>query len=108
MYVLDTDQKIRACPVKPKHVKTDKYHIGAFGDHFPTETSAFFLVKLAQKKRGWKPFTLNEIEQFCLKFNNNEFKFNRLLGKWIVEQNGKLYFTLEFVARVWESSPNIV
>lgn len=102
----------------PADIDTEAGHFwNAFGHH-ETEVSAKWLCRLAQIKGGWLPFTRDEIEKLYL----YSFTFNRLIepgtgygrpgekyltgGGWIVEMDGLLHFTEEFVTRCFLSSNN--
>lgn len=85
-----------------------------------TETSAYWLVKMAMEHGDWRPFTQEDINRvYQRKFAKSSFTFNALLGRiqgfdrpgerylwgggWIVEQDGKFFFTEEFVLRCYLS-----
>jgi hypothetical protein len=95
------------CPIQPADIDIGRHFHDAFG-HSETEVSAGYLVRLAQVKGGWVPFTKEEIEAFYQKSGHHDFWFNRLITDgWIVERDGKHFFTVQFVARVYLSSPKI-
>jgi hypothetical protein len=112
--------------IKPSDINID-YDKGfdhlwdAFGNS-ETEVSAYWLVKLAQRRGNWSPFTIADIQAlYREKFPQGDFSFNRLIGKFIVfvpsgecpNQNGAYCdcgrhhyeFTPAFVGRCYASSP---
>jgi len=96
------------CPVKPRHINTKAYFWDAFGNT-ETDVSANYIVQFCQKKGGWYPFTKKEIDDFYQSIGHTDgFTFNHLIDDgWVVENAGVYRVTLEFVARVWASSPVI-
>jgi len=122
-------------PIQPSDIdvgigKKYKHLFGAF-DNSETEVSANYVVRLCQKKGGWLPFTLEEIEEFYRELGHRDgFRFNRLIepgqkvlnaaavfggatpqtkpvgGGWIVLGDDKKYYiTDDFVTRCFQSSP---
>lgn len=111
--------------IKPTDINID-YEKGfthlwsAFG-HSETETSAYWLIKLAQRRGNWLPFTYADIQAlYREKFPQGSYSFNRLIGDGIVfVQSGdcegnhpycecgkhRYEFTPKFVGRVYASSP---
>ena len=89
---------------KPQDINTDKHFYGAFGSS-ETEVSAKHIVRLAQKKEGWYPFTLEEIKAQYNETGYRYFCFNELLSRdFIIKKEGKYYFTSEFISRVFMTS----
>jgi len=87
--------------ITPYAINTDKHFYGAFGNS-ETEVSAKHIVKLAQKKEGWYPFTLEEIEAQYNETGHKYFCFNELLSRdFIIKKEDKYYFTSEFISRVF-------
>jgi hypothetical protein len=101
------DGKVR-CPVKPRHINTKERFWDAFGNS-QTEVSANHIVRLCQKKGGWCPFTQKEIDDYYRSMGHGDgFTFNHLIDDgWVVEDTDVYRVTLQFVARVWASSPVI-
>lgn len=93
--VLKTGHKV---PIQPGHVNTDQHFWNAF-DNRETEDAARRLVISAKRRGNWEPFTIADI--------GPGFDFGRLVAQeWIFKkENGEYYFTLQFVARCWGSSP---
>lgn len=94
-------------PIKPSDIDTTKHFFEAFGESH-TETSASWLVRLAQKNGDWRNFTKAEIDAF----GGHKFFFNELLkdesrGPSPIKKNedGSFSFTHEFVARCFLASP---
>ena len=109
-------------PIEPKHINTAERFWDCFGNT-ETEASAHWIVRLFQERGDWGPFTHEEIQQFYKNHVRNEqFCFNWLMGpymvygilegnvampakNWIVESDGQLFVTLDFVYRCYKSSP---
>jgi hypothetical protein len=110
-------------PIQPKDIKTTLglHFFDAF-DNSETEVSAKWLVRLAQEKGGWFPFTREEIEAFYNKGGHKGFWFNRLVeaertrrnpwseayydgGGWIIKEDDFYFFTDDFIKRCHKSSP---
>ena len=93
------------CPIEPIHINTKQHFFDALGNT-ETETSAYYIVLLCQKVGGWDPFTLEQIETLYNQKGYKYFHFNHLLDDgWIVRREDKYYITLQFVTRVYGSSP---
>ena len=96
-------------PVKPEHIDATKHFFDAF-DNSETEDSAGIIVRFCQnRRRGWEPFTQKDIESYYNWASGRAgFSFNRLLDRgWIVKRGDKYRVTLQFIARVWGSSPAV-
>jgi len=94
-------------PIKPSDIRTDG---GPFWETFgnmETETSAMFLVRLAQQNGDWRNFTKDEIDAFC----QHDFWFNGLSGtnseSALIRQNedGSYSFTHKFIAKCFLTCP---
>jgi hypothetical protein len=101
----------------PEEISLRGHFWGAFGHH-ETEVSARWLCDLARSSGGWHPFTPESVRRFYR--GRDGFTFNRLIepgvgygrpgeryrtgGGWIVERDGLLHFTEEFVMRCYLSS----
>ncbi|HOX95914.1 MAG TPA: hypothetical protein PLI45_00840 [Candidatus Woesebacteria bacterium] len=97
------------CPIKPEDIDTSMHFFDAFGNS-ETEASANVLVRFCQERgKGWLPFNKDEIDVFNLKARNRSFfPFNNLLNdEFIVEQDGQFFFTIQFAARAYASSPQL-
>lgn len=91
--------------ISPSDINADKHFFGAFGN-METEASAKYIVILCQKKGGWRPFTLKEVEDLYQNLGYKGYWFNELLsGRYIIEKNDVFYITSEFIARCYNSSP---
>ncbi len=95
-------------PIKPADINTEKLFFDAFGN-FETETSAMYLVSLAQKNGDWRNFTKPEIDKVA----KENFWFNRLLNDGSasppirVNEDGTFSFTHKFIAKCFLSSPAV-
>ncbi len=104
---------------QPGHIDVNDHFWDAF-DNMETEISARYLVRLAQQEGSWRPFTREEVEKLYQDEGHQHFSFNRLIhpqfvrdltrehwegGGWIVEQDDRLFFTTDFIERVFKSSP---
>jgi uncharacterized protein YajQ (UPF0234 family) len=92
-------------PIKPSDINVIDHFWNAF-NHSETEISARWLVRLAQKKGAWLDFTQEEINAFC----EHDFHFNRLLtgldnSPIKRNENGAFFFTHQFIATCFRSSP---
>jgi hypothetical protein len=91
--------------ISPSDINADKHFFGAFGNS-ETEVSAKWIVLLCQKKGGWYPFTLKEVEDLYQSLGYKDYWFNNLLsGKYIIEKKSVYYITSEFIERCYNSSP---
>lgn len=91
--------------ISPSYINADKHFFGAFGNA-ETEASAKWIVLLCQKKGGWYPFTLKEVEDLYQNLGHKDYRFNELLsGKYIIEKKSVYYITSEFITRCYNSSP---
>ena len=116
--------------IQPEHINTENNFFDAF-DHTETEVSARWIVSFLQEnKKGWAPFTYEEINAFYARKYQHGFRFNRLVepemvppslarafagiiepkipvgGGWIVLGEDKKYrVTEDFVLRCYKSSP---
>jgi hypothetical protein len=106
-------------PIMPTDIDLSDHMWDAFGNQ-ETEISARYLMRLAQKRGDWLPFTREEIEALYNEAGFQRFGFNHLIGEFrvhragnswwerldvIVERDGKFYFTDEFVTRCYRSRP---
>lgn len=98
-------------PIQPKNVDLSGHFFDAF-DNNETEISARYIVRLAQRKGSWEPFTLDEIEAFYQEAGHKRFDFNRLIhprgngsegGGWVIEQDNKYVVTTDFINRVHQA-----
>lgn len=85
-----------------------KHFYQAFG-RYETEVSAWWIVKFCQERGDWKPFTLDQLEEFYNRTpkNNPKFSLNGLDQHHYVPVDiyGNCYVTVEFVARCYAASP---
>ena len=101
--------------ITPEMIDTKKHFFDSFG-HMETEISACWVVRLAQEKGTWGPFTVGEMQAFYEKKGRKEnFFFNKLSPKangWLTVE-GDLYEnatalfapTADFILRCYKSSP---
>lgn len=98
-------------PIKPEHINIDYSkgftHLWNAFDNSETETSAYWLVKLAQRRGNWDPFTTADIQAlYHEKFPSGTYYFNQLIDRGYIKQSGDTYeYTVQFVARCYSSSP---
>ena len=88
-------------PIKPKDIDTKQHFFNSF-EKMEREVSARACVSLAQKNKSWRAFSKAEIDKH---WGENVW-FNGLdsLG-YIVLKKDKYYFTAEFIAKCYASSP---
>lgn len=91
--------------IRPSHISTEGHLFDAF-DHYESEISARYIVRLCQQRNSWSPFTLDEIEAVYQSAGHADgFWFNRLISDgWIVERDGKYFITEGFIRCVRKSS----
>ena len=96
-------------PIKPNDINTDQHFYGAFGKD-EMGRSAKWIVMLCQKKRGWKPFTLKELDDFRHKKGVpgfESFSFHGLdTDQLIIKEGDEYYVTHEFITRCFLNSPS--
>ncbi len=90
--------------ISPDDVNIKKHFLDAFG-HYETEMSAYWVVKLAQRKGGWNPFTQEEMDAIYGEAGFVNFNFNRLISNKLIIQSGDdenptYHITGEFVLRL--------
>jgi len=99
-------------PIKPSDIRTVQHLCNAFGKS-ETEISAGWLVRFAQDRGNWEPFTWAELNgRYQKKFPGCDFRFNGLTPKFIVPDTDAcnfapdtvFRFTRDFVARCFASS----
>jgi hypothetical protein len=93
-----SDTPIAPCDIDAKH-----HFWEAFGN-CESEVSARWLVTLAQEAGSWQPFTIEDIERFYRARGFRRFLFNGI-SEWLIKDNGQYYYTIEFVAQCYASSP---
>lgn len=116
-------------PIQPDNIDASRHLFNSF-DNLETETSAAWIIRFIQeRKRGWAPFTLEDIERFYARKHKDGFRFNRLVepemvppslarafagyhdpkipvgGGWIILRDGRYHVTEEFIRRCNKSSP---
>lgn len=118
--------RIMPLDINVDYKKGFKHLFNAF-DNSETETSAAWLVEMAQKHGSWRPFSREEIEAVYHEHFEEDFRFNRLIrqgrgfyimegyrdegGGWIVcdgdesKPGAMFHFTDDFVERCFKSSP---
>jgi len=103
MQIIGADGK---SSIKPGQVDATKHLYDAF-DNNETEVSAHYIVLLCQERRGWFPFTLEEIESvYTRRGPGDGFTFNHLVSRgWIGQKDNTYYITQDFIDRVFRSSP---
>ncbi|MFA6526764.1 MAG: hypothetical protein WCT26_05165 [Candidatus Buchananbacteria bacterium] len=93
-------------PIKPSDINTKRHFFDAFGK-MEAETTANYLVRLAQKNGDWRNFTKAEIDEF----SKHDFWFNGLdQGQHPsikTNEDGSFSFTHKFVAKCFLASPAI-
>jgi len=104
--------------ITPGMIDSTKHFFDTFG-HTETEISARWIVRLAQDKGHWGPFTVSELQDFYeSKGRSEEFYFNKLAdltkGWLTVEGNVSFYGgedtatfapTADFILRCHKASP---
>ncbi len=101
------------CPIKPEDIDTSTRFMETIWQNMETEISAIWLVKFAQQRVSWTPFTYEELEAFyhTKRPETERFWFNKLTGgrkgDYIAEVDGgdRLAFTTEFVAACYAVNP---
>lgn len=73
--------------------------MGSKWQNCETEASAWWLLKLARKRKSWKPFTQNDIDElYQKKFPKEHFWFNKLTEDGDIVKIGNYYhFTDYFI-----------
>lgn len=106
--------------IRPSDITADGHLWDAF-DHYETEVSARYIVRMCQQRGNWQPFTQEDIEAVYQAAGFKGFTFNRLIepqmksrslydkpiprgGGWIVKGDGRYFITVEFVNRVLHST----
>ncbi len=92
--------------ITPDDIDLSRHLWDSFGNH-ETETSAYWLVSLAQKRgAGWEPFTQDQIEAFYSRtYREGRFSFNKLISHgYIKHENQVFHFTEDFITRCYTSS----
>lgn len=91
--------------IQPKDVATKKHFYGSF-ENYEAEVAANYIVRLCQERKGWYPFTENEIEALYNRFGHQRLSLVSLVDNgYIIEEEGKYHITLDFVLRCYKSSP---
>lgn len=96
------------CPIKPEHINTDRNFMGTIWQNMETEVSANWLVRFAQRRNSWTPFTIEELEAFYHEKRpvDEKFWFNKLTNDGHISEVGdKMTFTIEFVSACYMVSP---
>jgi hypothetical protein len=92
--------------ITPEDISLGQHLFAAF-DHYETEIAASWLVNFAkERKQGWTPFTIGEIENFYRQtFPTETFNFQKLLtGGFIRAEGERLHFTEDFISRCYSAS----
>lgn len=110
----DAPIKDASCyPVSPADIDVSRHFWEAFGN-VHTENAARWIVMFMQGGTGvWRPFTLDQLDAFYRAETGDKaaaFWFCGLYrsggeNRWIVEIDGLLHVTEEFVRRCFEASP---
>ena len=101
------------CPITPGHIMCAGAHsfMGSIWQNMETEVSTYWLVKFAQRRGNWAPFTRTELEALYHESRpvGEKFWFNKLTRDGHIQQldnEGEHYaFTTEFVAACYQVSP---
>jgi hypothetical protein len=94
--------------IKPLDINAKKHFWNAFGQN-EKEISAGWIVRLMQQDNKWNPFTKKDIERFYNQSGFRNFWFNGLDdGQHIIEKDGIYEVTPLFVAKCYQSSPEIL
>jgi hypothetical protein len=103
------------CPIKPEHIDVSRNFMSSVWQNMETEISANWLVRFAQHREHWMPFTIEDLESFYHeKFPGERFHFNKLTPDYIKElteddgwNRDWMAFTTEFVAACYAVSPTL-
>lgn len=106
MHIITDDAQ---CAIRPDQIDASRSFMETIWQNMETEISANWLVRFAQDRNSWKPFTVAELEEFYhKKWPDEHFHFNKLrrtghIADTIAE--GTLAFTTEFVSACYLVSP---
>ena len=93
--------------IKPRHINTVVAFLGFF-DRAETAIAARQIVRFCQQRRkGWAPFTLAALNQFCqVQEPAVQFWLSGLDAYgYVVSKNGSYHLTHKFVATCFLASP---
>lgn len=96
------------CAIKPEQIDGSKNFMETIWQNMETEISANWLVRFAQQRDSWMPFTLAELEEFYQKkWPGEKFHFNKLKRDGHISEiaDGTLAFTIEFVSACYMVAP---
>lgn len=112
--ILDSNEQFEIRPFKVKD------HLWNAFDHYETEVSAAYIVRLCYERGGWYPFSREDIERvYQAAGHKDRFTFNALItpvirrtyrgtesfGGGYIAQVGNLYFVTDtFVYRVYRAA----
>ncbi|MEX2008467.1 MAG: hypothetical protein WD850_03190 [Candidatus Spechtbacterales bacterium] len=100
-------------PIQPSDISTELDFMDTLG-RAELESSGFWVVRLAQRRGGWSPFTRDELWGLHAKENPSqrhprlqERDLDELLGNrtLFAEMDGQYYVTHEFVSSCFRGSP---
>lgn len=94
--------------VQPSNIKVDDHFWNTFG-HSETEVSARWLILFMRARNsvgedlGWQPFPLKDLVSFyqlLRKQPQESFLFNRLSNAYVIQKNGMVEVTNQFVSNI--------
>jgi len=93
--------------IQPVDIDIGRHFFDAFGN-FETEVSALYIVLLCREMGGWKPFSMEQIEEVYRRAGHRDgFLFNYLLPIFVMRGEDDLYrVTDEFILRCYKASSN--
>lgn len=76
-------------------------------DKLDTEMSAKLVIILEQRKGGWEPFTINELDDLSVESGKGEFWLNGLdeEGYVVLQKDGRYLVTKDFIEGCHKASP---
>lgn len=76
-------------------------------DKLDIEMSAKLVIILEQRKGGWEPFTINELDDLSAESGKGEFWLNGLdeEGYVVLQKDGRYLVTRGFVEGCYKASP---
>lgn len=91
--------------IKPSQIDTSRVFRNAFGDNV-SDTIAWEIVKLCQRKEEWSVFSYQEIQEFYERmYPGKVFKYSFLVEGGYVKENGDSYeITKYFIRRCYLAS----
>lgn len=99
-------------PVRPRDIDTDDTLLGTFGGDRDAELAAFWIVRLCQRHRSWRPFPISRLTSY-IHVNDGESSDEQLMAglavlteKGLVRSDkGAVTLTTAFVATCYKAHP---